>query len=88
MLRFEMETLPSVDCVPLLEKLAQPFDQMDLLWYSENFTQGEVDFLNTDVFKDPKEQLVHKAAVTPNADPTKQKDDIVLAKGMRPPIHL
>lgn len=82
MLRFEMESLPAVDSVPLLKSLAQPFDQMDLIWTSDDFTKGEIEFLNTDVFTSAKDKLTCKPAVTPNADPTKQKDDVVLPKGM------
>ncbi|KAL8993712.1 MAG: hypothetical protein Q9169_006143 [Polycauliona sp. 2 TL-2023] len=82
MLRFEMESLPAVDSVPLLKTLGQPFDQLDLIWTSDDFTKGEVEFLNTDIFTTPNERLTCKPAVTPNADPAKQNDDIVLLKGV------
>lgn len=82
LLRFEMESLPAVDSVPLLAKLAQPFDQMDLIWVNDDFTKGEVEFLNTDVFTRAKEKLICKPAVKPNTDVAKQKDDTVLAKGV------
>ncbi|KAL8699729.1 MAG: hypothetical protein Q9224_001288 [Gallowayella concinna] len=82
LLRFEMESLPAVDSVPLLTTLAQPFDQMDLIWVSDNFTKGEVEFLNTNVFTHANEKLVCKPAVTPNSDPARQNSDTVLAKGV------
>ena len=82
MLRFEMESLPILDSIPLLDTFTQPFDQMDLMWVSDDFTKGEIEFLNTDVFQNVNEKLTCKPAVTPNPDPTKQNDDIVLAQGM------
>ncbi|KAL8802317.1 MAG: hypothetical protein Q9182_003895 [Xanthomendoza sp. 2 TL-2023] len=81
LLRFEMESLPDVDSVPLLTTLAQPFDQMDLLWVSDDLTKGEVEFLNTEVFTRANEKLICKPAVTPNSDVAKQNSDMVLAKG-------
>ena len=79
MLRFELEALPEVSKVPLLANLTQPFDQMDLIWVSDDFTKSEIDLLNANIFTDgPKAALVCKAPVTPSATPN---NDVMLAKG-------
>ncbi|KAI9749957.1 MAG: hypothetical protein M4579_006668, partial [Chaenotheca gracillima] len=60
LLKFTMDRLPEIDSVPLLAKLAQPFDQMDFLWVSVDLTQSDVTVLNSEVYTDVHDQLIFK----------------------------
>lgn len=54
MLRFTVDTLPAVQTIPLFNRLPQPFDQMDFLLLSADFSEKEVALLNTKFFtEDP-----------------------------------
>ena len=79
--RFEMETLPLVSDIPLLESLTQPFDQMDFIWTSDNFNVAEVAFLNATIFNSGQDALICKAPTQPSTDPAKKPFDTVLFKG-------
>ena len=82
MLRFEMGSLPAVSKdIPLLDSLTQPFDQLDFIYITDDFTKAEVALLNTEIFTDPNEQLICKPPVQVSIDISKQPNDTVLAKG-------
>ena len=68
LLKITMDTIPGIKQVPLLDTLSQPFDQLDFLWTSEDFTREEVDTLNLHVYRDRKDQLVFKDPALTTSD--------------------
>ena len=82
MLRFEMGSLPAVSKdIPLLDSLTQPFDQLDFIYVTDDFTKAEVAYLNSEIFTQPNEQLICKPPVVVSVDTSKQPNDVVLGKG-------
>ena len=67
--KFAMDKLPDLSGVPLLDKLSQPFDQMDFFWASDNLLRQEVEDLNAVVFRQRSTQLVF-------IDPIKTTQDL------------
>ena len=66
--KITMDAIPGIKKVPLLNTLPQPFDQMDFLWASEDFTMEEVEVLNTHVYHDHKDQLIFKDPASTTSD--------------------
>ena len=78
-LRFALNNLPTVDRVPLLERLEQPFDQMDFVWLSQDASEVEVALLNKYTF--PKEaQLMFRKESRKSALKTEDKDGLASSK--------
>ncbi|MCJ1395660.1 hypothetical protein MMC18_008546 [Xylographa bjoerkii] len=57
MLRFALNRLPTIEKIPLLARIEQPFDQMDFIWLNKDATKAEVDLLNKQTFP-PEAQLM------------------------------
>lgn len=84
--KITMDTIPGIKQVPLLDTLSQPFDQLDFLWTSEDFTREEVDTLNIHVYHDRKDQLIFKdpaltTSDTSLVDSANPKNDKVILAG-------
>ena len=86
--KFAMDKLPDISSVPLLDKLSQPFDQMDFFWCSDNLLRQEVDDLNAIVFTTRQTRLVFTDPITQTKDPaivitpgTASPGDIVVQQG-------
>ncbi|KAG8527299.1 uncharacterized protein KY384_008043 [Bacidia gigantensis] len=77
--KFTLGKLPSVDKIPILPQLEQPFDQLDFLWATEDFTSSEVDILNTNVYEDSHDRLVVKQ---PHMKSGNDATNVALAKGV------
>ncbi len=87
LLRVTLDKLPPITSVPLLQKLEQPFDQMDFVWASEDLTRSDVvrlinpHFLKNKVapvyFKDPKDSTSDSTIV----DPDDANNDVVVLQG-------
>ena len=81
LLKFTLDTLPSVASVPLLDSLTQPFDSMSFLYVSDDFTRDEVAVVNSNVydgtdqliFKDPRLETNDPLIVVDPTDPLKDK---------------
>ena len=67
--KFTMDKLPDLSGVPLLDKLSQPFDQMDFFWASDNLIRQEVEDLNAVVFTQRNTQLVFTDPIKTTQDP-------------------
>jgi len=70
LLRFAVDKIPLVHDIPLLDKLPQPFDQLDYLWVNNSggLLQSDVEAINTILTGENK--LLYKKATTV-ADATK-----------------
>ncbi len=84
--KITMDTIPGIKQVPLLDTLAQRFDQLDFLWASDDFTREEVDTFNLHVFHDRQDQLCFKdPALTTSdtnlVDSANRKNSIVILVG-------
>lgn len=86
-LKFEINSLPSLPNIPMLDKFEQPFDQWGFMWCNSDLSRDIVDsIINPNVFNnDPKSKLVYRdpRKFTSSTDVLKsnQKDDIVYLKG-------
>ncbi|KAF2657052.1 hypothetical protein K491DRAFT_348351 [Lophiostoma macrostomum CBS 122681] len=74
-IRFSLSTFPDVPKLPVIEKLPQPFDEMDFLWINEDLLEDEATFINTQVLS-PGSSPLHwknnslKVAASDNKTPT------------------
>ena len=64
--KFTMNALPfdQVQGVPMLDKMTQPFDQMDFFWNSDDLTRQEVDMINSLVFTSASNRLIYSEPQT------------------------
>lgn len=72
MLRFAVDTLPAVQTIPLVDKLPQPFDEMEFLWLSTDFSREEITLLNIEIF-DSNPLLYVDSTKQVTSDPKRQE---------------
>ena len=86
LLRVTLDKLPPITSVPLLQKLEQPFDQMDFMWASVDLTRSDVKMINQHFiknkvapvyFKDPKGSTMDTTVI----DPDDANNDVVVSQG-------
>ena len=86
LLRVTLDKLPPITSVPLLQKLEQPFDQMDFMWASEDLTRSDVGLINQHFsknnvapvyFKDPKGSTMDTTVI----DADNANNDVVVSQG-------
>jgi hypothetical protein len=65
-LRFALTKLPTINSIPLVSKLEQPFDQLGFIWLSQDLIEEEATILNSDIFsKEEPLRWKNPKAVTP-----------------------
>lgn len=64
-LRFALTKLPTIQSIPLVSKLEQPFDQLGFIWLSQDLIEEEATILNSDVFSNKPLRWKTPKAVTP-----------------------
>ena len=89
LLKFTMGRLPVVEDVPLLDSLTQPFDSMNFLYASDDFTRDEVNNIVSVVYNGATDQLVYKDPRLETNDPTivDPGKDILKDKVLRAGCH-
>jgi hypothetical protein len=61
LLRFAVDKLPMIGSIPLLDRLPQPFDQLEYVWVNDGgFTKDEIDLVNNSGLLPREEFLVYK----------------------------
>jgi hypothetical protein len=58
-LRFALTKLPTIESIPLVSKLEQPFDQLGFIWLNQDLNEDAATILNANIFS-PNEPLLWK----------------------------